>query len=125
MTNGSSIGTGLTERLIDIQTDPTTRWRATIIAGGLGALLATAHWSGLLLGGALVGLAWPTLRHAVVAGLGFGVTVLAVFALELALVGSLSAVLGMGVVGALPAVIPLVAGPLGATVRGLFPDAAE
>lgn len=111
------------QHLYGLQTDPTSRWRATVLAGAVGALLATVHWSGLLVGGALVGLAWPTLRRALVAGLGFGVAVVAVFALELALAGSLSEVLAMGVFGVVPAVVPLVAGPLGAASRGLFPDA--
>ena len=110
------------QRLYGVQTDPTSRWRATVLAGAFGALLATVHWSGLLVGGALVGLAWPTLRRALVAGLGFGVAVVAVFALELALAGTLGAVLAMGVFGVVPAAVPLVAGPLGAALRGLFPD---
>jgi len=111
-------------RLAAVQTDPTRRFRATVLAGAVGALLATVHWSGLLVGGALVGLAWPTLRRALVAGLGFGVAVVAVFALELALAGTLSETLSMGVFAVVPAVVPLVAGPLGAGVRGLFPNAS-
>lgn len=113
------------DRLHGVQTDPTSRWRATVLAGAFGALLATVHWSGLLVGGALVGLAWPTLRRALVAGFGFGVAVVAVFALELALAGTLTEVLAMGVFGVVPAVIPLIAGPLGAASRGLFTDAGE
>lgn len=113
------------QRLYGVQTDPTSRWRATVLAGAFGALLSTVHWSGLLVGGALVGLAWPTLRRALVAGAGFGVAVVAVFALELALAGSLSKVAAMGVVGVLPVAVPLVAGPLGAAVRGMVPDAAR
>jgi hypothetical protein len=110
------------QRLYGLQTDPTSRWRATVLAGALGALLATVHWSGILLGGALVGLAWPTLRRALLAGLGFGIAVVAVFALELALAGALANVVAMGVLGAVPLAVPLVGGPLGAVVRGLFPD---
>ena len=93
------------QRLYGLQTDPTSRWRATVLAGALGALLATVHWSGILLGGALVGLAWPTLRRAL-----------------LALAGALANVVAMGVLGAVPLAVPLVGGPLGAVVRGLFPD---
>ncbi|NLV11416.1 hypothetical protein GOC74_15925 [Halomicrobium mukohataei] len=114
---------GLPDRLWRLQTDPTDRWRATVLAGTVGALLATVHWSGLLAGGALVGLAWPTLRRAVLAGLGFGIAVVALFAFELALGGSLVATLRMGVFGLVPVVVPVVAAPLGATVRGLVPDA--
>lgn len=125
MSEVHDIGSSSAERLYRLQTDPTNRWRAAVFAGGLGALLATVHWSGLLLGGALVGLAWPTLRRAVVAGLGFGVVVAGVFVVEIAIAGSLSSVLGMGVIGAIPVLVPLVAGPLGATVRGLVPDVPE
>jgi|GEM_PF-2277383 len=116
-------GTAL-QRLYALQTDPTNRWRATVLAGALGALLATVHWSAILVGGALVGLAWPTFRRALLAGLGFGIAVVAVFALELALAGTLSNVAAMGMFGALPLAVPLVGGPLGAVVRGLFPDSS-
>jgi hypothetical protein len=114
---------GLSDWLRAVQTDPTNRWRVTVVVGAVGALLATVHWIGLLVGGALVGLAWPTLRRAVLAGLGFGVAVVAVFAIELALAGSLAPAIGMGPLALVPILAPLVAGALGATVRGLFLDA--
>jgi len=123
MSDSDGEADGLPEWLRVIQTDPTNRWRVTVLAGAVGALLATVHWSGLLVGGALVGLAWPTLRRAVTAGLGFGVAVVAVFALELALSGSLAPAVGMGPLAVVPVLAALVAGALGATVRGLVPDA--
>jgi hypothetical protein len=110
------------DRLGRIQADPAARWRATVLAFVVGALLATVHWSGLLVGGALVGLAWPSFRHALVAGLGFGVAVVVAFVARLALAGSLTATLDMGVIGVIPVLAALVGGVLGASVRGLFPD---
>lgn len=121
---GDAADSTLLARLHDLQTDPTRRWRATVLAGALGALLVTVHWSGLLVGGAFVGLAWPTLGRAVLAGLGFGAAVVGVFALDLALAGSLAPAVGMGPLAVVPVLAALVAGALGATVRGLLPDAA-
>ncbi|WP_123537237.1 hypothetical protein [Halosimplex salinum] len=111
------------DRLYDAQTAARERRLLTVVATVAGLALATVHWSGLLAGGALVGLCQPTLRRALVAGLGFGLVVLGVVAAQFALAGSLSASLAMGPLLALGVAVPLVAGPLGATARGLLPDA--
>ena len=111
-------------RLRTAQTRPRERWALTIAAAAVGLGLATAHWGGLVAGGALVGLCWPTFRRALVAGLAFGVVALAAFAGRLALAGTLGHYLGMGPLLAISVAVPLVAGPLGASARGLFPDAA-
>jgi len=110
-------------RLFDVQTTPSSRWALTVVATALGVALATLHWSGLLVGGALVGLCWPSLRRALVAGFGFAVVVLAVFGARFVLSGTLDQYLAMGPLLAVSVVVPLVAGPLGATARGLVPDA--
>ena len=110
-------------RVVDVQTTPSSRWALTAAAAAVGVGLATLHWSGLVAGGALVGLCWPSVRRAVVAGFGFGVLVLAVFAVRFALSGTLDQYLAMGPLLAVSTIVPLVAGPLGAAVRGLAPDA--
>jgi hypothetical protein len=115
---------GLRARLYDAQTDPRERWALTVAATAVGLALATVHWGGLLVGGALVGFAQPTLRRALVAGLAFGVVVLLAMAVRFALAGTLDAYLEMGQLLAVSVAIPLVAGPLGATARGLVPDAS-
>jgi len=114
---------GVRARLSAAQTTPRQRWALTAAATALGLGLASLHWVGLLVGGALVGLCQPTLRRALVAGLGFGVVVLLVVAVQFALAGSLSAYLAMGPLLAVSVAAPLVAGPLGAAARGLVPDA--
>lgn len=110
-------------RLYGAQTTPRERWALALAAAVAGLALATVHWSGLLVGGALVGLCWPTLRRALVAGLGFGVVVLGVAAVRFALAGTLGAVVEAWPLVAVLVLAPLVAGPLGAAVRGLFEDA--
>jgi len=114
---------GTLARLYDLQRDPRRRRLATAVALGLGLLLATVHWAGLLAGGALVGLSRPTLRRALAAGFGFGVLVLVVTAARFALAGTLGAVLATWPLVGVGVAIPLVAGPLGALARGLVRDA--
>ncbi|WP_436923698.1 hypothetical protein [Halosimplex amylolyticum] len=112
------------ERLFAAQTTPGQRRALTVAAVVAGLALASVHWAGLLVGGALVGLCRPTLRRAIVAGLGFGVVVIAVAAAQLSLAGTLDESLAMGSILLVGVVVPLVAGPLGASVRGLLPDAS-
>jgi len=124
--DGTDDGTdsaGPLARIYDAQTDPRERWALTAVATALGLALASLHWGGLLVGGALVGCCWPTLRRALVAGLAFGVVVLLAVAVQFALAGSLDEYLAMGPLLAISVATPLVAGPLGAAVRGLAPDA--
>ena len=111
------------ERLLAAQTNARTRWPLTGAATLVGLLLASVHWSGIIAGGALVGLCWPTLRRALVAGVAFGLVVLVAAVVQFALAGSLTQYLAMGPLVAVSVAVPLVAGPLGATARGLLPDA--
>jgi hypothetical protein len=109
-------------RLFAAQTDPRERWALTLATTVVGLALAAVHWSGLLAGGALVGLCWPTFRRALVAGFGFGVAVLAAAGVRFALAGRLTEVFATWPLVGIAVAVPLVAGPLGATVRGLVPD---
>jgi NO-binding membrane sensor protein with MHYT domain len=114
---------GPLDTLYEVQTDPKRRWVATVTAVIVGLALASLHWSGLLVGGALVGFTWPTLRRALVAGVGFGVVALVVFVARLALAGTLDAFLAMGAITAIAVVVPLACGLLGGLARGLVRDA--
>jgi hypothetical protein len=109
--------------LYALQTDPRRRLLATVLAAGVGLVLGAVHWIGLVAGGALVGLCWPRLRDALLAGFGFGVVVVIVFVARLALAGTLAGALGMGPLVGIAVVTPLLAGPLGAVVRGIVPPA--
>ncbi|WP_276271266.1 hypothetical protein [Haloarcula litorea] len=108
--------------LRQIQRSPRKRWAATLGAALVGLGLAGVHWLGLVAGGALVGCCWPSLRSALVAGLGFGVVAVLGFLVQMVLAGSLAGVLGMGVLTAVAVATPLVAGPFGALARGLLPE---
>jgi hypothetical protein len=63
----------------------------------VGLLASAVHWSGLLLGGALLGLVASSVRRATLTGTYLGVFVLFSFGLYLFVVGALSAYLSMGV----------------------------
>lgn len=116
-------GRGALARLYAVQRDSRTRRALTAAGLAAGLVLATVHWGGLLAGGAFVGLAQPTLKRGVLAGLGFGVAALVVAALRFALAGTLAGVVGTWPLVAVGVAVALVAGPLGASVRGLIPDA--
>ena len=65
------------------------RRRSLLVAAALAGLaLAWIHWLGLFAAGALVGLASRTLRRALLAGLAFGVVVLAVHVLASPVMGA-------------------------------------
>lgn len=110
-------------RLYAAQRDARERWALTVATAVVGLGLAWIHWAGLLVGGALVGLCWPTLRRAVVAGVGFAVVVLVATAAQFWAAGTLGKVLGATPLVYVAVAAPVVAGPLGATARGLLPDA--
>jgi len=87
----------------------------------LGLFLVWFHWFGLVVAGALVGYVSPSLREAVVAGLGFGFLVLAVFFLSLG--GDAPLVLGMTPPVYLTAASALLLPLFGSLVRGLEKEA--
>ena len=107
----------LTSRLEQIRTQPRLNAMALVAAVILGLVAAWLHWYGLILGGMLVGVVSRTIALALAGAIGFGVVVLAVFALTLG--GDLGAVAAMApaiylTVGSAFA-LPL----LGALIRGV------
>ncbi len=82
--------------LAGLRDDRRRRLAATGVAVVLGLALASVHWSGLLLAGALVALPQRSLRGGVAAGVAMGVLVLLAFVARLALAGTLGAGLAMG-----------------------------
>jgi len=107
------------EALARVRETPRYRWLGLVGGCLLGLLLASVHWLGLVVGGALVGLVATTLRRALLSGLGFSVLVLVVWGGALAWHGTLGGVLATGRLAAL-GVAMAVAGPLlGSLVRGV------
>lgn len=96
------------------------RWAAMVGAIGIGLVVSAIHWTGLFLGGALVGLATATRGRALLSGLGFGVLVWVVFALSLVASGDFGQYLAMGQVFAVSTAIPVVAATFAALVRWLM-----
>jgi hypothetical protein len=92
-----------------------------LLAGAflVGIVLGSVHWVGLVAGGALVGLAAPSLRRAFLVGLYLGGTVLVLFALSLLVVGTFGKWAGMGQLTLLSIGASLLLPPLGAGIRGL------
>lgn len=103
-----------------VREDPFIHW--VTLAGALiaGILLAQLHWLGLVAGGALVGLVTTSLLRALLAGVGFGITVLFIWAGTLAAAGSLGNVSSMGELAALGVGIGIAAPVLGSLVRGVI-----
>jgi hypothetical protein len=93
------------------------RWGVALAGAVIGVTLATTHWLGFLVGGALVAVPQRTIPRGVVAGTGFGVVVWSVFLVTLALEGTAAAYVGMGQVFYLSVAIPVVAAFLGSLVR--------
>ena len=95
------------------------RWAVAVAGALLGLALATTHWIGFLVGGALVALPQRTVPRGIVTGTGFGVLVWGAFLATLALDGTAAGYVGMGQVFYLSVAIPVVAAFLGSLVRGL------
>ena len=81
---------------------------ALALAFAVGLLAATVHWTGLLVGGALVGILSVSTGRAAVLGFEFGLVILITYAFVLAWYGVLGAVFG-----AFPLSVGLVAVALG------------
>jgi DNA-binding transcriptional LysR family regulator len=103
-----------------IRSDPFVHWIALVVALLVGLVLARLHWVGLVAGGALVGLVATTLKRAVLAGFGFGVTVLTAWVASLALNGVLSKVLATGQFVWIAVAVGLLAPLLGSLSRGVI-----
>ena len=96
--------------------------RAELVMGVafvVGVVLSMIHWTGLVAGGVLVGLAAPSLRRAFLSGLYLGGTVLLLFALSLLLVGAFGRWATMGQLTLLSVGASLLLPTLGAGIRGL------
>jgi NO-binding membrane sensor protein with MHYT domain len=116
---------GALEWTFALQRDPQRRWVLALAGTVFGLALASAHWGGLFVGGALVGWAWPTLGRSVLAGIGFALVALVAFAVALAEAGSLGAALGTGQIALVTVASAIVLGGLGGLSRGLVPDAPQ
>jgi len=93
---------------------------AMAVAFLLGLVLAPLHWSGVIVGGALLGLTAPTVRRALVLGLTYGLVVLFLFAVWLLFQGVFGKFVGIGQLALVTVVFGLVLPPLAAVgVRGL------
>ncbi|MXR51146.1 hypothetical protein GRX03_05935 [Halovenus sp. WSH3] len=106
--------------LARLRTDPFVHWLGLVVATAIGLGLATVHWLGLVAGGALVGLVATSLRRALLAGLGFGVTALAVWFGYLAAIGALWAVLATGQLLLIAVAVGVAAPLVGSLVRGVL-----
>lgn len=107
-------------RLKHIREDGLSHWIALVACLVIGVLLASLHWIGLIAGGALVGLVTANIRRAIVAGVGFGLVVLIVWATRLAVAGSFGKVAAMGEIALLGVAIALVGAVFGSLARGVI-----
>lgn len=105
------------DRLDAIRGRPWQRWGVTLAGGVIGVLIATTHWLGFVIGGALVALPQRTRVRGVLTGVGFGAVVWGLFLVTLALDGAATAYLEMDQVFHLSLAIPVVAAFLGSLVR--------
>lgn len=111
--------TGVVDRLASVRERRRTRWLGFAVAVVVGLAVASVHWAGLFLGGALAGLFARDLPRAVVAGVAFGLLAWAAFAAWLGVQGALGTYLETGQILAVSVAIPVGAGAVGALVRGL------
>jgi len=105
--------------LDDLRGDRRQRLAVTTVAVVVGFGLATLHWAGLLIAGALVALPQRSLPRGLVAGICVGVLVVVGFLARLALAGTLNPVLGMGQPSLLALAIGLLLPAFGSLVRGV------
>lgn len=92
----------------------------TVLAVVVGVALASVHWLGLVAGGALVGLVATSLKRALLAGLGFGVTALTVWVGYLAATGVLGNVLATGQFVWIAVAVGLIGPLVGSLLRGVL-----
>lgn len=98
----------------------TTRYRLSALALAclLGLVLASFHWSGIVAGGALVGILATSLRRAVLFGLGFGLFVVVAWILLLVATVDTANVVAMNELALLPVAMALLLAVLGSLLRG-------
>lgn len=105
--------------LAAIRTDELRSWLATVAAIVVGLALASVHWLGLIVGGALVALPAASTWRGLGAGFGFGVLAWLGFLGLLAVDGSVGAVAATGQPFYLSAGIAVGLGTLGGLARGV------
>lgn len=93
------------------------RWAAFILATLVGLGLASLHWLGLLVGGAMVSVPAQSPRRGLAAGVCFGLFAWGTFLLLLVLAGTLPAVLGTGRLVAVSFLVAVLAGAVGSVAR--------
>lgn len=102
-----------------VRADRRRRLGASLLGVGIGLGLATVHWIGFVVGGALVALPARRIRTGVLTGLGFGLLGWLVFLVTLADAGALSVYFETGLLLAVSLGTALGGGLLGGLVRGV------
>lgn len=102
-----------------VRQEPRYHWAGFLLAVVAGLVVASVHWVGLVVGGALVGLVASDLLRALLAGLGFGLLAVTLWAGSLWWVGSLGAVLAMGELALVSVAIGLLTPVVGSLIRGV------
>lgn len=105
--------------LATLRADRRRRLGAALLGAGLGLGLATVHWIGFVVGGALVALPATRIRTGVLAGLAFGLVGWLAFLATLADVGALATYLETGQLLLVSLATALGGGLLGSLVRGI------
>jgi len=106
--------------LAPVRADPRHHWLWLVSGSVVGLVLASVHPLGLVVGGALVGLAAADLFRAVLSGIGFGVLAVLAWLGSLWWAGGLGRVLAMGELALLAVAIALGLSVLGSLARGVL-----
>ena len=96
----------------------TLTWYLAALTLGLGA--SAIHWSGILLGGILIGLLAPSTARGIVYGAAFGLFIVAVSLGRLGLAGTMPPIESVQIVG-VSAAIPVILGAVGGSAHELWP----
>lgn len=104
--------------LSTVRETPRYHWLGLLIACLAGLVASSFHWSGIVLGGALVGALSADLKRAVLSGIGFGLLAILVWASLLSVSGNLGKVMAMNEIALLPVAITLGLSILGSLFRG-------
>ena len=107
------------QSLESLRENPRVRWSAFALAVLVAVSIATVHWIGFVLGGALAGLASTNLKRALVAGFAVGVVAWLVWVALLAAGGVAGKYFAMGQILAVSAAIPIAGSLLGSLARGV------
>lgn len=108
-----------TQSLEALRTNRQARWAAFALATLLAVGVATMHWIGFVLGGALAGLASKDLKRALAAGFAVGLVSWLVWVAFLATGGIATEYFAMGQILAVSAAIPIAGSMVGSLARGI------